>query len=150
MDSYQKVTIYRYRLNLEQVVIDREQFETIDQNLKSIDKEAAMYTASNNDYWAGYYAFQGLPWEEFSWGYSYSGSVVPDGYGQVVFAGDMDMYGPWIVDLQEGAEPPWVHSIENLQVNDVRQSKVVLDKQKEYGLSQSALSKDFKILNSSE
>ena len=126
MKPYEKVTLYRYRLKLEQVVIDCKQFETMDQNLKSISEE------KYNDYWAGYNAFNDLPWEEFSWGYSYNGSVVPDGYGQVAFAGDMDMYGPLLVDLQEGADPPWVESLEELEVNDARQSKVVLDRQKKY------------------
>ncbi len=126
MKPYEKVTLYRYRLELQQVVIDREEFETINQNLK------ALKTENYEDYWSGYHAFNNLPWQEFSWGYNYNGSVVPDGYGQVAFAGDMDMYSPWLVDLEEGADPPWVESLDELQVNDARQSKVVLDKQEEY------------------
>ena len=126
MDSFEKVTLFRYRLVLEQVVIDREDFEAMDHNLKGGRRE------NWEDYWKGYRAFNDLPWEEFSWGYSYDGSVVPEGYGQIAFAGDMDMYGPWLVDRKEGADPPWVKGLDELQINDARQSKVVLDKQEQY------------------
>tara|TARA_A100001515_G_scaffold141108_2_gene137630 strand:- start:31 stop:537 length:507 start_codon:yes stop_codon:yes gene_type:complete len=119
MDSYDKVTLYRYRLVLEQVVIDRDQYESIETALRSSD-----------DFWQGRDAFENLKWDTFSWGYSYD-SLPSDGYGQIAFAGDMDNYGPWLIDKNDGADPPWVHYLQDLCVNDARQSKAVLDQKKE-------------------